>query len=187
MMKSNIFTYNVGKDYWSGFYRTATEGQITLSDGHRELTDAEFASMASTSNPDRSSCPDCFCSFVDTDQKVTFTDCTTTTHRYLCVYEGQACPDGMVLLYGKCAGIVKNSVSSSGDDSNCRVKHENYNFQMYQFDNSKVELDILMAYLTSIKATSYLVMTGTEKSKSIGETRKAAKWQLNGLDERIFF
>ena len=35
---------------------------------------------------------------------------------------GPSCPKGMVSLYGKCFGVVKNSYSTAPDDLNCNFE-----------------------------------------------------------------
>ena len=35
---------------------------------------------------------------------------------------GPSCPKGMVSLYGKCFGVVKNSYSTTSDDLNCNFE-----------------------------------------------------------------
>ena len=75
----------------------------------------------------------------------------------------------MVLLYGKCVGLVKNHLSESSD-ANCQVHTQNWNYQLYKFENYKPEIDMLTEFLT-VKGMGVkgLVMTGTDKATTIGK------------------
>ena len=73
----------------------------------------------------------------------------------------------MVLLYGKCIGIVRNTHLTSKDE-NCQVKHQNWQYQLYKFENYRPEIDMVMTYLTKKRMDAKgLVMTGTLKSTTI--------------------
>ena len=174
---------------FTGYYRSATDGTpIKLADGKREMSDAEFSSLAASDNPTRADCAACQCGKVLSDQKIKFADCSET-HPFVCEYRGiaqslvgfipnenvyllsivgNACPKGMVLLYGKCVGVVKN-VHPISRDANCHVTNENWDYQLYKFDNFKPEIDMVTEYLTTQgMELKGVIMAGTDKTSTIG-------------------
>ena len=44
----------------------------------------------------------------------------------------------MSLVYGKCIGVVANTESDSGENSNCRWKSDSLSYRLAIFDNIKV-------------------------------------------------
>ena len=72
---------------FAGYYRVATDSSyISLADG-REMTDNEFQSLADPSSPDRTSCPNCECAYMNTAGKLVWAECSET-HKYVCEYKG---------------------------------------------------------------------------------------------------
>ena len=55
------------------------------------------------------------------------------------LFLGKACPDGMVLLYGKCVSIVKNTVSDTADSQNCRWKSNSQSYELASIGNTEVK------------------------------------------------
>lgn len=51
------------------------------------MTDNEFQNLADPSSPDRTSCPNCECAYMNTDGKLVWAECSET-HKYVCEYKG---------------------------------------------------------------------------------------------------
>ena len=51
------------------------------------MTDNEFQNLADPSSPDRSSCPNCECAYMNTAGKLVWAECSET-HKYVCEYKG---------------------------------------------------------------------------------------------------
>ena len=58
------------------------------------MTDNEFQNLADPSSPDRTSCPNCECAYMNTDGKLVWAECSET-HKYVCEYKGN-----IALQYG---------------------------------------------------------------------------------------
>ena len=75
-------------------------------------------------------------------------------------------------MYGKCIGVVKNSfpIAIPWSSDNCQVTHKNWDYQLYQFENYKPEIDIVAEYLTvqgmQLKG---IIMTAVQKTATIGK------------------
>ena len=51
---------------------------------------------------------------------------------------GPPCPNGMASILGQCLGIMKNSRTTSADDSNCYWRSDDRNFELAKLVNNKV-------------------------------------------------
>ena len=72
-----------------GFYRTSTDpDSVTLSDG-REMTRDEFGNLASDTSPDLASCSNCRCSYLNSDGKIVWDQCSVRK-QFLCEYKGMS-------------------------------------------------------------------------------------------------
>ena len=72
---------------FQGYYRTATDtSTVVLSDG-REMEDSEFQILADSNSPDRTTCLDCDCAYLNVAGNLVWAQCSEN-HRYLCEYKG---------------------------------------------------------------------------------------------------
>ena len=51
---------------------------------------------------------------------------------------GKTCPSGMVMIYGKCIGVVSNTESDEGTHDNCNWNSDSLSYRLATFDNIKV-------------------------------------------------
>lgn len=128
-------------NHWIGNYRSETVGEnIILSDGRRKLAESDIeTSMYHAEAFDRATCPTCQCGHFLADGTISFSDCLER-HQYICEYKGgPSCPKGMFSIYGKCMGVVKNTVEDTADHANCfaksRLKHQ---YRLATLENNQV-------------------------------------------------
>ena len=77
------------------------------------------------------------------------TDCLDL-HGYLCVYKGQACPDGMISYMRSCIEIEENIFSTEGNDPqlNCNVKNDQKERSIVEVStNDKYFINFMNEYL----------------------------------------
>ena len=89
------------------------------------------------------------CHYLDGSGRLKATDCLDL-HGYLCVYKGQACPDGMISYMRSCIEIEENIFSTEGDDPqlNCKVKNEQKERSLVEVStNDKYLINFLNEYL----------------------------------------
>ena len=51
------------------------------------MKDSEFQTLADSSSPDRATCSDCDCAYLNSEGKLVWAQCSDT-NRYLCEYKG---------------------------------------------------------------------------------------------------
>ena len=74
-------------DHWIGLYRGESE-LMGVGDGRRSMTDKAFAKLQSTNSSGKSTCSECDCVIIDSNQKLEFTDCSEQ-HHFICELKGK--------------------------------------------------------------------------------------------------
>ena len=64
---------------------------------------------------------------------------------------GKTCPSGMVMIYGKCIGVVSNTESDEGTHDNCNWNSDSLSYRLATFDNIKVlqefrDIEIILGF-----------------------------------------
>ena len=84
----STLTKSYEPNFTLGYYRTSTDPDlIMLSDG-REMTAEEFGNLASETSPDLQSCANCRCSYLNSDGKLVWDECSARK-QFLCEYKGR--------------------------------------------------------------------------------------------------
>lgn len=154
-------------DHWIGHYRSeAAGGNVILSDGRQKLleSDATYSPGAF----DRTACPTCHCGRILATGDITFSDCLERRH-FVCEYKGgPSCPTGMFSLYGKCIGVVKNTIADTPVHENCYFQSgSQHQYRLALLENNQVYLDLIAQFLDSNGLQGHFVMTANAAALGI--------------------